>query len=282
MTGNRYAILLAGLPESGKTTLIAALWHVLRASATPGSEGIALREHPANREYLYEIERQWLDLIEVDHTNFGEPLELTFPLTVRGREIDLEIPDISGENYGRSWEEGAWLESVSTVSAHAHGLLLLVKSDGVVKPLLLEPDDEEEDSDDEDTGEAPTPYDPAQAPTQAKLCDLIESTETARGAAIPTAVVISAWDLAVAAGLTPDQWLEYQLPLLWQMLVADADERPYAVFGLSAQGGDLNSDEQRAELGRLTDAGQRIIVQQGDDRSSDIVAPLAWLIKQDT
>jgi hypothetical protein len=91
------------------------------------------------------------------------------------------------------------------------------------------------------------------------------------------ALMISAWDL-VTAPLSPPEWLERRLPLLSQFLMASVRDRELRVYGISAQGGDLQRDRAALQLAR--NASERIRVIEGRKEHHDLSAPIKWLLFQ--
>jgi hypothetical protein len=272
-------LLMAGTSESGKTTFLAALYVVM--SAREGTEGsLRLREKPADYQYFFRITQDWLDFKELDHSNIDDPRHTEMPLlSVAGEQFELRVPDVIGESFEAAWKGTHWPEKIVEIAARSNGLLLFAHGGKVVPPLRLTPGE---------SGQGPTAtpdaepddWDPERAPTQTKLADLLEGVgEHARD--LPTAVVISAWDEVLDQQETsPDAWLQVNLPLLWQMLEGRRDSRPYAVFGISAQGGDVTDPQARERLAGVEPTQERIIVQRGEETNSDIGAPISWLLDQ--
>ncbi|HST32933.1 MAG TPA: hypothetical protein VLJ80_05370 [Solirubrobacteraceae bacterium] len=270
-------ILMVGLPESGKTTYLAALYHTLR-SVTGEQTSMRLRQAPAERQYFHEIEEIWLRFEPMPRSQHREPakagLELLDP---SGEEIDLEIPDVSGETFDALWESGVWVESLRALASSAVGVLLFTRADRVDYPELITVEDPDQP---ESEGVAPRAWEPSDAPTQTKLVDLLETVWSV-GENLRVAVAVSAWDRVAAEGLAPDQWLELNLPLLWQMLQTNGDAHPWRAFGVSAQGGDLEDPEARLALAKCDPPGSRVMVRDGDD-SHDLTRPLSWLLANRT
>src|SRR5262245_55989499 len=61
-----FQCLMAGLPETGKTTLLAALWHVAKSHEVPGSLRLERRE--GDQEYLNRIANSWSKCAELVRT----------------------------------------------------------------------------------------------------------------------------------------------------------------------------------------------------------------------
>lgn len=92
------SIIIAGLPGSGKSTFIAALWSCLEERFD--NMKLSLEKLPKNSEYLYELSSNWNNLKEVDHTSVDRP-QINIPLSLNGsgETIDLYIPDYRGETF---------------------------------------------------------------------------------------------------------------------------------------------------------------------------------------
>ncbi len=56
-------IMICGLPESGKTTFIAALWYLL--SNDEISTALTLESLPENRNYLNSLSRKWARVLKL-------------------------------------------------------------------------------------------------------------------------------------------------------------------------------------------------------------------------
>jgi hypothetical protein len=127
------------------------------------------------------------------------------------------------------------------------------------------------------------------APTQVQLVDLLQLFR-----AFPIdvglrriAIIFSLWDKVAAEGRSPEEFLGEQLPLLDQYLRSGADGWIWQVYGVSAQGGDYETDNeeptptQRAridELKALDKPSMRINVISGTTVSHDLTEPIAWLM----
>jgi hypothetical protein len=270
-------VLMAGLPDSGKTTYLAALYHLLR---THGDVPLALslREEPSAYDYFREIERTWLDLERMERSRHSEPRDAQLQLRDGDVDVDVRIPDVSGESFNEMWEQGQWADSVQALTHEATGLLLFVRCDAVVSPDLIEVLDQEE----EDHAVADTPPTLAdqewrieEAPTQTKLADLVETVRGVNSTA-PVAVAVAAWDVLSGTTMTPMQWFKNTLPLLWQTLESSADTSAFEVFGVSAQGGDVTDPASRDSLAAMVPPFRRILV-AGQAQPHDLTVPLAWL-----
>lgn len=265
MTAGARRLLMMGLPDSGKSTYIAALFHGLRQA----TDGLSLRHLPEEREYLLTLENRWLALEPVGHSAYPTPRQIELPIKdSKGRALDVNIPDVNGEEFGDAWESGEWSAAARSLLEQAQGVLLFVRANDVVSPKLIQlgnrhPKEEKPE---------PTPWKPQMGVTQAKLCDLLEQMAEMRGGALPAvAVVVSAWD-SVEETLSPDGWLQWKLPLLNQWLQTSVVVSIFRLFGVSAQGGDIENLQTREKLAQLP----RIERLGGVHALTD---PLEWLLE---
>jgi Double-GTPase 1 len=265
------SVLMVGLPETGKSTYLGALFNTLKDD---GAEGIRLQALPAERDYLMEIERAWLSLKPLARSSHQAPKDVEFSLLLSEppRTLTLQIPDIVGETYKNAYEYGQWDESLEALIHDAGGLLLFIRADTIVVPELISIDTKRPPH----GSGSPQPWRAELSPTQAVICDLLEQVSSLReGSVPPLAVLISAWDTVAEHGLTPSEWLTWQLPLFAQWLSTRTPHITAHVFGVSAQGGELLNEDIRKRL--ASDAAQRPVPANGDP----LTAPLRWLLERE-
>jgi hypothetical protein len=126
---------------------------------------------------------------------------------------------------------------------------------------------------------AATAYDPSLSPTQVQLVDFLQSAASRRSRVPlpPIAVVVAAWDLVAGDGQRPDDWLKTRMPLLHQYLSSTSPSFPYAVFGVSAQGGQLPSAQNR--LVKKDPVTKTLCVRSSGKTTADITEPITWLLE---
>jgi len=273
MTDAMWNLLLVGLPESGKSTYLGALFHQLKDRS---QDGLSLAEMPEDRDYLIELESDWLSLRPVRRSQHHGPKEIRIPLQEEEaqRSLELVVPDIIGEEYENAWEHGGWSSEIEVRISEADGILLFVRADDVHEAHLIDvtekPRQEELSANTE-----PAPWEPSASPTQAKLCDLLEQvTEMRDGWLPPLTVIVSAWDAVASDGLAPEAWLDWKTPLLSQWLQAQSPDLTYRVFGISAQGGDIREEVVRTELAKNADSRP---LPEGAD---SLTGPIRWLLSK--
>lgn len=282
------SVVIIGLPASGKTTFLAALWHLVTARDVETTLRFGgLRAGDAS--HLNAIAARWRDAKVQDRTAVtGSRLVSMNLRNSDGVSVQVTFPDVPGEAYRRMWEDRDCEVEIAEV-LQAGGVLLFIHADTIQTPkwivdevalskrLGLEVPD----------GEV-VPWHPRIAPTQVQIVDLLQLLRTPPLDVGPRrlAVMLSAWDKADGEGLSPEMYLEAKLPLLAQYLGRRADFWTSRVYGLSAQGGDYDPVEELAErlpeaedLRNLDRASMRIRLVGIDFETHDLTEPLAWLME---
>ncbi len=136
MTVKRENILM-GLPATGKTTFLAALWHVLcsQESATD----LRLERCHDDHGYLNAIRERWVNAEIQDRTVPSAETQVSMILVgemIQG-EVEVCIPDLSGESYESAWSYRKINRERADTLGHAEGILLFVHPDRVEKEVLM-------------------------------------------------------------------------------------------------------------------------------------------------
>ncbi len=282
------SVVIIGLPESGKTTFLAALWHLV----SERDVDTVLRYHNlqvGDASHLNKIAARWRDAKVQDRTAVnGNRLVSMNLLDSSLTALRVTFPDVPGEAYGRMWESRDCDPAIAAI-LDAQGVVLFIHADTVCAPkwvvdevtlsrqIGLPPPDGQ-----------PVPWEPSLSPTQVQLVDLLQLLRQPPLDIGPRrlAVMLSAWDKASAEGLSPEVFVDTKLPLLSQYLRGGADGWTWRIYGLSAQGGDYDPVEagkapvpEAAELRRLHNASERIRLVFGATESHDLTEPLAWLMQ---
>jgi GTPase SAR1 family protein len=273
-------LLLVGLPGSGKTTFLAALWHVLddRSSAT----SLKLSKLSGDRTYLSQITKEWRECSQVPRTNLQTEQVVVLHLDGGFGAFDLAVPDLSGEAFEQQLTDRRMSLHHDEFVKKATGVMLFVHPDvqkgtQLTQAVQLEAAIGGAQEPAPEAGAA-TPWSVEKVPTQVKLVELLQFLlERANERKVRVAVVVSAWDLIDTLG-APHEFVSRELPLLRQFLDANDDLLEHSVFGVSAQGGDITVPVEKQALLELNDALKRIKVRQGNDTSHDITKPIAWLL----
>lgn len=283
----RHLALLVGLPATGKTTFLAALYHVSEEGDVSGALQIKLLT--GDRTYLNEIRDRWLRCEEAQHTSAGKEEEVVLLFANEdGQAFEVAVPDMSGESFAGYWEDRSWPEFFDARVAESAGVLLFLhpnelKEGPTIESVnaVLAAIDEDEAPSLQSTGgssegdDEPT-WDPAMSPDQVKIVDVLQCIAHRRNGYPPIAVVVSAWDTQ-PDDVDPGDWLAKRAPLLSQYLRSHTGLSPSRVYGVSAQGGDVKAERDRL----LALAPSQRIKVVGPDVSDehDVTAPLRWLLE---
>ncbi len=173
MTRIRHTII--GLPRSGKTTFLAALWYVINAGEV--QTALALDELAGDHTHLNNIAEVWMRCKEVPRTSLAS--ETSVMVHVRERDTGLravvEFPDLSGESFDR---QVAVRSCATTYVEGFHGeggILLFVTADRSMDDLTIAELNRalEGDPNVEDQGEL-REWTPSLVPAQVRLVELLQ------------------------------------------------------------------------------------------------------------
>ena len=77
-------------------------------------------------------------------------------------------------------------------------------------------------------------------------------------------------------GMSAEKWIKTEVPLLYQYLAANVETFAYRVYGVSAQGGDLNDDiDSLTNYARQT---ERIAVVGPEVGAHDLTGIVKWVM----
>lgn len=279
-------VAIIGLPESGKTTLLAALWHTVREKGACTSLTFADLSQ-GNYEHLNTLAKRWRAGKRQQRTQLAGTKAVSMRLKDgSGRTVEVSFPDSPGEDFSRMWERRELDETMRTTLL-APAIVLVVNGDRIRFPAWIA----ERNAIQRGLGLPPEVTDVVDwraelAPTQVQVVELLQFLMSGALDSGPRrlAVLITAWDVVEEDGMDPEEVLSVQLPLLDQYLRNGRDSWTWRVWGVSAQGGayeDADSGEKLPEteaLRELSRPSSRIKVVDGKVSSTDITAPLDWLI----
>ncbi len=283
-------VLIAGLPASGKSTFIAALWHVLTNS---GQSRFAVTDFAGNREYIQQLEQIWLAANQMPRTLRTQDAQVSIRVDDRssGRRFILSLPDLSGEDFLAYFARREWPETLDEFVRDMSGVVLFVNPQHVVQPTLIR----DLAALAEAAGANPAlvggavaaeaspsvRWDAEKAPTAVILVDLLSAMSERRALdrqPMRVGVVVSAWDTMHGAGVSPEEWLARDLALFHQYLLSNPELYQCEVYGVSAQGGDVTDQATRDRLLAIVDPTDRVEVISPQSRHKDLSAPIVWVM----
>lgn len=296
---HQVSISIIGLPGSGKTTFLAALWELVnerRVTKKLSFESIGDNDHT----YLRKIVTVWRKATEQARTRLTGLSAVKMNLKdAAGKVVQVAMPDAPGEDFRAMWEDRE-LGSVLGESLADGNILLLLNGNKVKAPAwVVERAAQRRATGIKKEETLPKDWQPSYAPTQVQLVDLLQliSHAPVGRAGRKIVVMISAWDKVEGERLTPDAFLWQKLPLLAQYLEAARDGWTSRVYGVSAQGGEYDSNEANAQpvdgeapkreiatcneaerLREVAIAANRIRVIFAEHESNDLTEPLQWLM----
>lgn len=278
-------ILFTGLPLTGKTTFIAALWYMLYNHKNDAK----LKLGPltgVDDQYLNEMSDAWMRYEDVPRTSrnklAGENVTINTINMENGQNILLDIPDFSGETFKDHYDQRVWTEDFYNRIQDTSSIMLFVsprQRNNRPKLIVMEQDLLRHMG-----AKIPkkivdfTEYDPEYTPNQVKIVDELQFFKKYANWQWPIkiALMISAWDgvqVQPDVTTTPEEWLKWHVPLLYQYLKCNPELFDVRYFGISAQGGNYKNKEQIVEI----DPMDRIQLQQDKVYINDITNPILWL-----
>ncbi|MRX42063.1 hypothetical protein GJU43_22540 [Flavobacterium sp. LC2016-23] len=278
-------ILFSGLPGSGKTTYLSALWYfIFNNRIDIGYTCDSLKD--TELTYLNSISKSWASCSKVIRTNQNkiEMVDLKMINTVSKESITLKIPDISGETFNSIFRDREWFEEFDYLIENVDGLVLFLDpNDKKNKPQLIHQVNESYRIFDaalvNDNPELA--WTEELVPSQVKLVDFLQMLDFHKPNSIKKiSIIISCWDL-VQSSTEPEIWCKEELPLLYQYLSANTEIFTTKYFGVSSQGGTYENDQIKDKLLAIEDPLERISVTDGVTISNNILSPLLWITDED-
>jgi hypothetical protein len=275
---NGSKLLVLGLRGSGKTSYMAALWHLVEAGEIPASLSVA--ELQPDREYLNRIRDSWLRLEEVGRTPITsqETVSLLLREAANDSLIDVALPDHSGESFHVQWALRRAARSYVEFAEQASGILLFIHPRELKRPTPAHSLADTDAQVGSTITEYGSPWSAESSPTQVKLVEILQFAQHIRlspnGGRI--AIIVSAWD-RISDPILPAAWLDNRAPLLHQYLLANDERTRFRVYGVSAIGGDLQHDAE--SLRKQVTPSRRIrVIERKLKHHHDLTAPLRFLL----
>jgi hypothetical protein len=294
--------VIIGLPASGKTTFLAALWHLVEAGEADCR--LALASYEGDLAYLNRIAEAWRTFNAVPRTSQVGDADVIIELvdTKTGSAASAFFPDLAGETFDAQVEARRCKPELIERIANDDGILLFVSANVRASNLsivefnaMMPPDDTPlnaaagpafVDPVVERQAGAPAPasanaaeWEPKLLPPQVRLVQLL--SDLLRGPFAPRrrrlAILVSAWDLVASMGLKPADWLAAEMPLVDQFLRTNAESFDYRIYGVSAQGLSLG-DEAAIDVAAKLIPSRRIQIVEETGESHDLTSPLVWLM----
>jgi len=291
--------VIMGLPASGKTTFLAALWHLVEAEET--TSRLKLDKYEGDLSYLNRIAQAWRTFQKVPRTSQVGDVNVTIHLADRETEAKgaALFPDLAGETFDGQVEARRCRPEFVEAVANDDGILFFITADlkgegmSVLELNSLMPTDdvgllgadiaENRGEQEQAPPVAMDEWAPKKIPAQVRVVQIL--SDLLRPPFEPKlrrlAIIISAWDLTDGSGLEPQAWLNTHMPLVSQFLRSNEASFIYRAYGVSAQGVNL---ENRAAVDQMAEQpvpSRRIRVVGPKEDGHDLTAPLVWLMSKE-
>ena len=282
MTERRYMIV--GLPRSGKTTFLAAFWHLINAGEV--ATKLELDRLEGDTEYLNTLVEAWRRCEEVPRTSIASE-QAVLAIHIRQSNTEqravLVFPDLSGESFTRQVTLRTCRQLYINACDVSGGLLLFVTADRVeddrsVRDMASMTEGNEARSGDGGQG---VEWSADLVPEQVCLVELLQFLQRPpfKRRRRRVAVLVSAWDVLPNPELAPEEWVQRELPLLYQFMSTNVESFDSRVYGISAQGGDVRISAAKQELLRKTPS-ERIKCIGPHTDVHDLTDPVLWLMEE--
>ena len=289
------SVLVCGLPGSGKTTYLAALWHLVQSQEVEtvlALQSLAFGEY----EYVNTIRRRWQRGRKQIRT-VGTAREVGLDLESRdGRTGRLMFLDHSGETFEQLWELRSCSQAVAEQLRKRSGVALFVRSEGIKTPVplseMLQIEREmreampERGAGQAEEAQPEREWSGADSPDQVKVVDLLQmlAEEMQAESQERLAIIVSAWD-RLGEYSSAEDFVARRLPLLSQYLQAGDHPFEYRFYGVSAQGCEYVEEDHGGALPEaltallaIDEPSERIRLMDGTETKCDLTLPVDWLI----
>lgn len=275
---------IIGMPGSGKTTYLAALWHLLTSKEV--NSKFILNRLVGDRTYLDKISDLWQNCEEVPRTSLAAETKVSIDVkeVVTGKNAILHFPEFSGESFELQLASRKCKTDYVEGFDGEGGILLFITADKVTDGMsIVDVAPVEQDQEIKEAPEEHAEWNPKMVPNQVNLVELLQFLQHKPFIKLNRrlAIIISAWDVIEAQPIqiSPTAWLERELPLLFQFLINNKESFNFRVYGISAQGGDVTSTSRQALA--LKVPSKRISCIGQDTEQHDLTSPIAWLMSSE-
>lgn len=269
--------LLAGLPDTGKSTYIGGLWYNLQNQSSK-MKMKASRELVDDTQRLEALSTPWLRGEKVDRTteDKSSSVELRIEKKSNGDVLTINIPDFSGETFRQIIEMAEnkdldnWCKTADTLFYMANKL----------ESGHFEDDADIGIADDNEVRNDKIP--PFNSQKMSASAQNIMVLKYLFGIKCFKRMIfgISCWDKVTNNGTfpeNPDSWLKNQSPALYNFL---KNHQPNSIIvGISAQGLDYEGINNNI-ITNKTISGERAFVEIDDEIKYDLSLPLYMLINE--
>lgn len=283
---NMTKCMIAGLPGSGKSTYIGALWYCLMHP--DNIEGIKLVADKMNlADDLTVLNRlsdayKNMKLIDRNYSDQNETVQINLKVADSDTKIQVEVPDFLGENFRDLVE----LKESEIVSEWLKDTDTLVYFMNEIAPPEFEDDHGPED-DEKPMPAKEIPKFSIKTISAVAMNIMVLKCLLNKKSFKKVVIVLSWWDMNTDNGVVPNnpqKYLKDYSPALFNFIQHHIPN--FEIIGLSAQGLEYPKEDQgnyeatQKEIKAKTREGKRSFVEIGDEIVHDLSLPLYLLIKE--
>jgi len=278
--------MIAGLPGSGKSTYIGALWYCLMHP--DNIEGIKLVADKMNlADDLTVLNRlsdayKNMKLIDRNYSDQNETVQINLKVADSDTRLQVEVPDFLGENFRDLVE----LKESELVSEWLKDTDTLVYFMNEVTPPEFEDDHGPEDDESPMPAKDVPPFS-IKTISAVAMNIMVLKCLLSKKTFKKVVIVLSWWDKNTANGdvpTAPQTYLKENSPALFNFIQHHISN--FEIIGLSAQGLEYPKEDQgnyeatKKEIKAKTREGKRSFIEIGDEIIHDLSLPLYLLIKE--
>lgn len=275
---------IMGLPNAGKTTYLAALWYSLNNALQNTMIKLYAME---DAKYLADLSKKWINAEKLDRTKLGyEKTNILIDIVSKNSNIfKLQFPDLSGETFQNQYERREISNELIENIISADGILMFINISDVKDITFISevPSELIFLIEDKVKIEPITIRNPKQDdPVQVQVIELLQFVKLFKNNN-PTnlGIILSAWDLAKDLGIdsTPEEYVKKKMNMLWQFIISNSTSFVTSFWGVSAQGGKLENEEELLNYPEPMD--RIIVVDNNGDIYHDITMPIYKIVGGD-
>ncbi|MGZ8181388.1 MAG: TRAFAC clade GTPase domain-containing protein [Methylobacter sp.] len=277
--------LIVGMPSSGKSTFIAALGEVLISGDIKSK--LTIKSLAINESHMTALQERWLTFQVLGRTSNVDENWLSFHVAGENNiSSTIHLPDLSGEELRDAVVTGVYPDKLHQALNNCDGILLFTNANtrhddvpitafaDILNNETTSINTKAEVEAEDNNGK---PFDPIDMPEQPKLVQLLQTIARLNSSRQRRlAVMVSAWDMEVDQGKTPDEWFYENRSMLSQYLQFNPKLWDVRIYGVSAQGGVLPRDKER--LQDILKPSERVLIVGHEAAEHDLTAPINWLM----
>ena len=253
--------LLVGLPGSGKSTALAALWFSVKERSETCDWYLANNDMPDNASRWSTLRNLWLEgqaLKRTEHKPSPEMMKLKLTSHESDNKLTITVPDIAGEDFEKLYESGLFPKKHSEHLEKSEHLVFFVRVDHYDHPVVIHAPQGQLVNMQQNKPNNQK-WNPRKMHSGSKIIAILRGIKQLRGEVFPKiTVVLTAWDL-IPEKCSPKEILNQRFPLLAQYLRTNFD---FDLLGLSSQGCDYTNP--RSLEGIELDEIERITVTKSE------------------